>query len=253
MDKSRNPLIVANWKMNNGISDSLKFVASFSSELKVTGRIEVVLCPPFTSLYSTSIAISETHYKLGAQNLHWEDAGAYTGDISSLFLKEIGCSYVIVGHSERRHVFNEPDEWLKKKVVAAQKSEIIPIFCVGEKLEERENKKTWDVIEHQLKAGLSMFERGKTPLAIAYEPVWAIGTGKNATASQAQEVHSQIRDWVGAHFDRALSDEARILYGGSVNPSNSAEIMKQKDIDGFLVGGASLDPKKFADIVRSGF
>lgn len=247
----RIPMMAANWKMNFSISDSLKFITNFSHELKVKGDVDVLLFPSFTALYSVSVAISEMEYKFGAQNIHWEDKGAFTGEVSGTFLKEVGCEYVIIGHSERRHVFNEKDEWLKEKVRAAQRHGIVPILCVGEKLDEREAGRTWEVVERQLKSDLSLYNPKLTELVIAYEPVWAIGTGKNATAAEAQEVHAKIRSWLKTHFDPSLADQIRILYGGSVKGDNSGELIKNEDIDGFLVGGASLDPVQFADIVRS--
>ncbi|MFH1654131.1 MAG: triose-phosphate isomerase [Pseudomonadota bacterium] len=252
-DKNRKPIMAANWKMNNDIAESLKFIAEFNHELKATGDTEVIICPPFTSLYSVGVALSELPYMLGGQNIHWEDNGAFTGEISGLFLKEAGCQFVIIGHSERRNIFHEDDECLKDKVRTAQHNELIPIFCVGEKLDEREASKTWDVIEHQLRIGLSSYSPKLTNLVVAYEPIWAIGTGRTATPEQAEEVHALIREWLSTAFDRELSDKTQILYGGSVKPSNSRDLIKKPNIDGFLVGGASLDSKQFADIVRSSF
>jgi len=248
----RVPFIAGNWKMNMTVGDSLGFVTALSHELKAVGSTEVVLAPPFTALYSTGVALAETEFKLAAQNAHWEDSGAFTGEISPAFLKDVGCDYVILGHSERRHVFGETDEQINKKIKAVIRYDLIPIFCVGEKLDEREAGKTWEVIERQLKNGLSTVSLpNEAPLVVAYEPVWAIGTGKTATPAQAQEIHSMIRGYIAKTYNAVVADNIRILYGGSVKPSNSREIFSQKDIDGGLIGGASLNPQHFAAIVRS--
>lgn len=247
----RRPLIAANWKMNNTVPDALKFVAALESDLKATGSVDVVIAPPFTALYSTGVALSETGIQLGAQNLFWEDVGAYTGEISGAFLVDIGCKYVIVGHSERRQLFGETDETVNKRLKAALRHDLVPIFCVGETLAQREANKTWEVIEGQLKGGLVQLDLGSIDnFVIAYEPVWAIGTGKNATSAEAQEIHALIRKFLSSHYSPEVADKVRILYGGSVKPSNCRELLAQQDIDGALVGGASLDPKHFAAIVR---
>lgn len=245
-------LIVANWKMYQTVAEGLSFLTAFLCELKAVGNREIVLCPPFPSLYSLGVALSETELKLGAQNMHWENSGAFTGEVSAPLLKDVGCQYVILGHSERRQLFAETNEQIQKKLCAAQQAGLSAILCVGETLAEREAEQTWTVIEQQLSKGLAdVHLAGAHELVIAYEPVWAIGTGRNATPEQAQEVHAQIRSWLQKRFGAALAQELRILYGGSVKPENSAELFAKKDIDGGLVGGASLDPKKFADIVRS--
>jgi triosephosphate isomerase len=248
----RRPLIVGNWKMNNTVAEALKFAATLSVELKATGHIDVVIAPPYTALYSLGVALSDTEFGLGAQNIFWEESGAFTGEISGVFLAEVGCKYVIIGHSERRQFFGETDATVNRRVAAAIKCGLIPIMCVGETLGEREAGKTWDVIERQLVGGLLGIDmRATSDLVIAYEPVWAIGTGKTATPAQAGEVHTQIRSYLSKVYGRTIADRIRILYGGSVKPGNSRELMTQNDIDGALVGGASLDVKQFAEIVRS--
>lgn len=248
----RTPCIAGNWKMNMTVGESLGFVTALKNNLKAVGSTDVIIAPPFTSLYSTGVALSETEFKLAGQNMHWEDSGAFTGEVSAPFLKDVGCSYVIIGHSERRLYFSETDETVNKKIKAAMKHELIPIVCVGERLEEREANKTWEVIERQLDGGLKDIDfSGENMPLIAYEPVWAIGTGKTATPAQAEEVHSMIRNFISQKYGNETAGQVRILYGGSVKPSNSKEIMSQKDVDGVLVGGASLNPEHFAAITRS--
>lgn len=248
----RQKLVVANWKMHQSVAEGLSFVTAFLYELKALGDVEVVLCPPATSLYSLGVALSETQIKLGAQNLHWEASGAYTGEVSAELLKDVGCQYVIIGHSERRQYFAETNEIVQKKLQAARDAQLIPIMCVGEKLLEREKQQTWNVIEEQLQVALqSVSFTDPSEIVIAYEPVWAIGTGQNATPEQAQEVHAQIRAWLQKRFGSGFAQNVRILYGGSVKAENAASLFAKKDVDGGLVGGASLDAKKFADIVRA--
>lgn len=246
------PLIIANWKMNFTVADSLKFVTVLTHELKAAGEVEIVIAPPFTSLYSTGVALSETNFKLAAQNIFWEDSGPYTGEIAAPFIKELGCEYVIIGHSERRRIFCETDDNVSKKIVSALRNELSPVMCIGETLEERQAGKTWEVCEHQLKRGLSnIFLKEVHNFVIAYEPVWAIGTGKNATPAEAEEVHQMIRDWISKAYDGVTAERVRILYGGSVKAKTSRDILSQVNVDGALVGGASLDPVEFANIIRS--
>ena len=238
--------------MNFNVSDTLKFITVLAHEVKAADYADVVVIPPFTSLYSAGVALSETPFFLGAQNMHWEDSGAFTGEISGSFLKDIGCKYVLIGHSERRHIFNESDELIAKKIDAAVNYNLSPILCVGENEKQRSDNLTWNVIEDQLKHDLANI----TPthaghLQIAYEPLWAIGTGKIATPDQAEEVHSQIRSYLSREFDGAVAEKTRILYGGSVKASNAKDILSQPNIDGVLVGGASLDPKQFGEIIYS--
>jgi triosephosphate isomerase len=248
----RKPLITANWKMNNTVPESLRFVAAFTAELKTAGGVDVAIAPPFTALYSIGVALAETDFRLAAQNIFWEDSGAYTGEVSGVFLKDVGCTYAIVGHSERRQYFGETDETVSRRLAAALRHDMVPILCVGERLEEREAGRTWEIIERQLAGGLTGIDlRNARDFVIAYEPVWAIGTGRNATPEQAEEVHGLVRKYLREKYGEATADRTRILYGGSVKPSNSRELLTKPDIDGALVGGASLDPKHFAAIVRS--
>lgn len=248
----RKPFIAANWKMNNTVGDALKFVAAFTADLKAVGNVDCVLAPPFTALYAMNEALEGTEIRLAAQNLYWEESGAFTGEIAPRFLADVGCSHVIVGHSERRQLFGETDETVNRRLRAALGNGLVPIFCVGETLEEREANRTWDVIERQLKDGLKGIDIAACEdFVVAYEPVWAIGTGRTATPEQAQEIHAMIRAHLARAYGKDVAAKRRIIYGGSVKPSNSRELMTKDDIDGALVGGASLDPKQFAAIVRS--
>lgn len=203
---------------------------------------DIIICPPYTSLSAVSEIIRNSRFKLGAQNMHWERAGPYTGEISGLFLKSLGCEYVIIGHSERRHIMGETDEMVNKKLKTALEIGLISIFCIGETEKEREQGKTEEVIRHQLKEGLKDIESKVHKIIFAYEPVWAIGTGKTATPEQASEVHRFIR----AQFNKQVT----ILYGGSVNAGNIDSLMSENEIDGVLVGGASLKPEDFARIIK---
>lgn len=249
----RRAIIAGNWKMNNSVSDALKLVASIEHHLKVfPNNVDVVVMPPFTALYSVGISLSGTNILLGAQDIFWEDSGAYTGEVSGAFLKDVGCRFVIVGHSERRKFFGETNEIINKKLLAALRNELTPIVCIGETLEEREAGDEKEVVERQLKEGLKgLHMRDAEEIVIAYEPVWAIGTGKTATPDVAQEMHYYIRNLIEKMFDAPTAGKVRILYGGSVKPGNSAELLTQKDIDGALVGAASLKGADFADIVRA--
>lgn len=246
----RIPLLIANWKMNHSVADALHFAMRWEKEANAAADREVVICPPFTSLYSLSIAFSEMKgLKLGAQNCHFEQNGAFTGEISPLFLKEIQCAYVLLGHSERRHIFLETDEFISQKFKAVLGHQMIPVLCVGETEAERDKDQTFKVIERQLASCLKG-DAGESEFVVAYEPVWAIGTGKNATSDQAQEVHAFIRDWLKTHLSRDRAARTRILYGGSVKGENIGGFMGQPDIDGALVGGASLKVDSFAKIVN---
>jgi triosephosphate isomerase (TIM) len=249
---SHEKLIVGNWKMNGTISETLKQVTALQKKLGKTEGIDVVLAPPFTALYSASIALQDSSIKLAGQNVHWEADGAYTGEIAPLFLKDCGCTYVIIGHSERRRFFHETDDQLNKKVLAALSNDLIPIFCIGESLEEREAGHTFECLEAQLKFGLKdLHVHDFEEFAIAYEPVWAIGTGENATPSQIQEVHSWVRDAVTKMLDAPTSNKMSLLYGGSVKPNNAQDILAVDEVDGLLVGGASLNAEDFIAIIRS--
>lgn len=246
----RKPLIIANWKMNHGVEDSIKFMAGFTKK-KLPENVDVVICPPFTSLYTMGITLSEIKaVALGAQNCHAEASGAFTGEISANFLEEIECKYVLIGHSERRHIFNETDEFLQKKLIHVLHTSLIAVLCVGETESERDSGKTFDIIRKQLNVLTMEHTDELSRLVIAYEPVWAIGTGKTATPAQAQEVHHFIRKWVQEKFGLARAQELRLLYGGSAKPDNTRELMSQEDIDGLLVGGASLKADSFCDIIH---
>lgn len=248
----RRPLIAANWKMNNTVPEALKFVAAFITELKAAGSVDVVIAPPYTALYSAGVALAETEFKLAAQDIFWEDNGAFTGEIAGGFLKDVGCQYAIIGHSERRQFFGETNETVNKRILAALRHDLVPIMCVGELLADRDAGRTWNVVETQLKGGLKGIDLAACEeFVIAYEPVWAIGTGRTATPDEAEEVHASIRKYLSTAHGAAVADKIRIIYGGSVKPSNSRELMSKENIDGALVGGASLDPKQFAGIVRN--
>jgi triosephosphate isomerase len=247
----RKPFIVGNWKMHSTVEETIKLITALKNLLVDAQHIEVAVAPPFTALYSADIAMTNTNLRLAAQNLFWEDEGAYTGEISGKFIKEVGCQYVLIGHSERRAIFNESDEMVNSKIQAALKNELIPIVCVGEHLAERESGETMDVIERQLKGAFHEIAiHDFDSLTLAYEPVWAIGTGKVATPGQAGEVHQYIRTWLKKYFDAPTANKIRIIYGGSVKPGNAGDLMKEQHVDGLLVGGASLDAEGFARIVK---
>lgn len=252
MDKdARKPLIVGNWKMHGTLGETIKLLTALKYQLIDQQHIEVVVAPPFTSLYSASVALSETHVGLAGQNLYWEDEGAFTGEVSGRFLKEVGCRYVIVGHSERRKLFGETNETVASKLQAALKNELIPIVCVGENESQRDKGEHVATVERQLSGAFSELTlHDFDQLVVAYEPVWAIGTGKTATAQQAGEMHQVIRDWLRKFFDAPTANRIRILYGGSVKPENAAELMAEHHVDGLLVGGASLKADSFTKIVK---
>jgi len=247
----RTPLIAGNWKMNKTINEAVALVSGIKKLAKEPEGLEIVVCPPFTALSAVFSAIGESSIMLGAQDMSWEKEGAFTGEISPIMLKDCGCDYVIIGHSERRQLFGETDENVNRKIKTALGVGLIPIVCVGETLAEREAAKTMEVIERQLAGGLAGLDDGNLAgLVIAYEPVWAIGTGKTATPAQAQEVHKFIRDWAAKKFSNNSADALRILYGGSVNQANTKDLISQQDIDGALVGGASLKAESFAEIIK---
>jgi len=248
----RKPFIAGNWKMNKTSKEAVELVNSFKRELIDFEEADIAVCPPYIALADVSDLLVDSSIKLGAQNLYWEEKGAFTGEISPLMLKDIGCDFVIIGHSERRKYFSETDENVNKRIKAALGVGLLPIFCIGETLEEREDQKTIDVVKNQLQGGLrDIGDDDLSKITIAYEPVWAIGTGKTATPQQAQEIHSFIRGWLGENYSQALSENIRILYGGSVKPSNVGELMQGQDIDGSLVGGASLESESFTQIVKN--
>ncbi|MCG8515388.1 MAG: triose-phosphate isomerase [Halanaerobiales bacterium] len=246
----RKPLIAGNWKMNKTLEQAEELVQDLIQRLQGIDQVEIAICPPAVNLAGISNLVKDTNLRLGAQNMYWEESGAYTGEISAPMLKTVGVNYVIIGHSERREYFAETDQEVNRKVKAAFKAALRPIVCVGETLAEREQGQTRDKVREQVKAGLA----GLTPeqlveLVIAYEPIWAIGTGKTASAEEANQVIAYIRRIVRSGFG-ASADLMRIQYGGSVKPDNIVELMTQPEIDGALVGGASLDPDSFTSIVR---
>ena len=235
--------------MNKTVPEALSLVKELKERVSDVSDRDILVCPPFTSLFAVFKEIEGSNVLLGGQNMFYEERGAFTGEISPLMLKDVGCSYVILGHSERRHIFGEDDELINKKVVSAVRHGLIPILCVGELLEERERGETEKVVERQLKRGLAGLT-SSDDFVVAYEPVWAIGTGKTATPEQAQEVHEFIRGVLSELFGREKADEVRVLYGGSVKPENAKGLISMPDIDGALVGGASLNAESFSKIVK---
>ncbi len=248
----RKILIAGNWKMYKTVSEALALVEGLKEKVMDVKDIEIVVAPPFTSLTMVSKAIQSSNIDLAAQNLFYEKEGAYTGEVSGEMIKDAGCKYVIVGHSERREYFGDTDETVNKKIHAALIAGLSVMFCLGESLQERESEKTFEVVERQVKAGLTgCGEKEMENIVIAYEPIWAIGTGKTATPDQANEVHSYIRNLLSKNIHTETASRTRILYGGSVKPSNARELMGQDDIDGALVGGASLTADSFAEIISA--
>jgi len=251
--KSRLPMIAGNWKMNLTLAEAVQLVKAIADSIKGPDGVEVLVAPPFTALPRVKETIGKAPILLAGQNMHWEAQGAFTGEVSAAMLTDAGCTHVILGHSERRTLFGETDEVIDRKTAAAVKKGLVPIVCIGETLEEREKGLTFQTIERQLNLSLKSFREGKKiPLTtvLAYEPVWAIGTGRTATPEQAQEVHQFIRQWLKAQFGEQPAEAIRILYGGSVKPDNVRELMSKPDIDGALVGGASLKPESFLPIVH---
>lgn len=246
------PLIVGNWKMHGTVGETLKRITAIQRKLGDKVDAEIVIAPPFTSLYSAGVALQELPIKLAAQNAHWETEGAYTGEISANFLKDADCDYVIIGHSERRHLFKEDDEMLNRKILTVLAADLLPIFCVGETEEQREAGKTFSRLEEQLSIGLNdLHMHDLEKFCIAYEPVWAIGTGKTAKVQQVAEVHDWIRNHLAKHFDAPTANNIRLLYGGSVKEKNAKELFQVDNVDGLLVGGASLDPEEFVGIINA--
>ncbi|GIM31517.1 triose-phosphate isomerase [Paraclostridium bifermentans] len=246
----RKPIIAGNWKMHKTIAEAVEFVNEIKGKVNNTD-VEAVICAPFTLLKDLKEATKGTPIKIGAQNMHYADNGAFTGEISAPMLKELDIDYVVLGHSERRQYFNETNETVNKKVLKALESGIDPILCIGETLEEREADKTKDVCKVQTEKALeNVTAEDMKKVVIAYEPIWAIGTGKTATAEQANDVIAYVREVVKGLYGEEISEEVRIQYGGSVKPSNVSEIMNQTDIDGALVGGASLQPADFTELVN---
>lgn len=246
----RKPIIAGNWKMNLSIKEAMKFVEDVKNDVS-KGDVEPVIAAPFTFLKDLKEAVKSTNIKIAAQNMHFKDSGAFTGEVSAPMLKEIGVDYCVIGHSERRQYFAETDETINKKLHQAFKYDIVPILCVGETLEEREQDKTSDVVKSQVVADIKDLSADLvSKLVIAYEPIWAIGTGKTATSDQANEVISYIRSVIKEIYNEQVSENIRIQYGGSVKPENVEEIMGKSDIDGALVGGASLKASDFIKLVN---
>lgn len=248
----RKNVIAGNWKMNNDLKESEKLIVELKNLLQnEKPNCDVIVCPPFTSLLEATKLLKGSQIKLGAQNMHFEENGAFTGEISASMLKSVGCEYVILGHSERRAIFGESNEMINKKIKKALSAGLKPIFCVGELLEERENGTTNDVVKRQILKGLDgISAEDMKNMIVAYEPVWAIGTGKTASPAQAQEVHEFIRDLIEIDYSLEVANELTIQYGGSVKPDNAKELLSQKDIDGALVGGACLKADSFMGIIK---
>jgi triosephosphate isomerase len=246
----RIPFIAANWKMFKTVQESVVFAKEFRSMVKDLTDVEVVIAPPATALHAVAEAVRNSPIGVAGQNLHWEREGAFTGEVSAGMLKEAGAEYVIIGHSERRRMFHETDEAVNRKLVAAMGAQLTAIVCIGETLEEREKNETLAVLDRQIKTGLDGLTGDQVgALVIAYEPVWAIGTGRNATPQQAGEAHAHIRSRVRQWFGAPAADHCHVIYGGSVKPDNIHDLVLLPDVDGALVGGASLDVKGFFDIV----
>ena len=249
-------LIVANWKMNKTVHEAVALAKELKELLKNEKHAEIAVCPAFTALQSVSEELKQSNIKLGAQNMHFENSGAYTGEISPIMLKEMGCKYVILGHSERREFFIENDSFINKKVIAALNNGLSPILCVGENLEQKKSNKTNEVIESQLRNCLKGVNKDDMlNISIAYEPVWAISRGnpshKAATKEDAEQGHKFIRDVLGSIFDEKTAKNTRIIYGGSMKPENAKELLSMPNIDGGLIGNASLNANSFAEIVKN--
>lgn len=246
----RKPLIAGNWKMYKTVAEAVK-TASELVQCTAGVDVDVMIAPPYTALAPVAEVVKGTNVALGSQNLFWKNEGAYTGEISPAMLSDIGCQYAIIGHSERRQFFGDTDETVNAKIRAALEYQLIPVFCVGETVTQREAGETFSVLDKQVTKGLEGFpSETLLRLVIAYEPVWAIGTGKTATTGQVQEVHAFLRSLVEKHFDNLLAKTVKILYGGSVKPDNVTEIMNMPDVDGALVGGASLSAEVFSSIIH---
>jgi triosephosphate isomerase (TIM) len=252
-ENMRRPVIAGNWKLYKTSKEAVDLITKLIPEVKNNRSVDIIVAPVFTSLTNVNTAISGSNIMLAAQDCFWEDEGAFTGEVSTKMLLDAGCSHVIIGHSERRQFFGETDETVNKKIKAALQTNLTILFCVGETLAEREAGKTFKVLRNQVAAGLTgITKKQLLNIIVAYEPVWAIGTGKTATDEQAQEAHAFIRSLVAELYDKTTSNKIRILYGGSVKPENIKGLMSQQDIDGALVGGASLKAESFAAIVNFG-
>jgi triosephosphate isomerase len=246
----RIPLIAGNWKMFKTVAETVEFVKRFRVLVKDLGGVEIVLAPPFTAIHAAAEAARNSHVAIAAQDLHWEREGAFTGEVSASMIREAGAEYSIVGHSERRTLFGESDAAVSRKVTAALAAGLHPIVCIGETLDEREREETFAVLDRQIRGGLDAVDSDQVGrLVIAYEPVWAIGTGRNATPEQAAEAHGHIRTRLRQWFGAPVAERCQIIYGGSVKPDNIRDLMAHADVDGALVGGASLDAAGFVQIV----
>lgn len=251
MTTLKKPVIAGNWKMYKTIAEARELAMAVARDFSGASQASLILIPPFTAIQEVKKTVSGTEIKVGAQDVFWEEKGAFTGEISPLQLREAGCDFVVVGHSERRQYFGETDETVRKKTLAALTHDLTPIVCIGETLEERESGQTLSRIQSQLESSVfSLDQANFSPVILAYEPIWAIGTGRNATPEQAQEVHSYIRSLIASRYGKTLADYAIILYGGSVKPNNAFSLSVEKDVDGFLVGGASLEAESFLAIAR---
>ena len=249
----RKKIIAGNWKMNNGIHETVNLISDLKKEMNGKNiEADVIICPPFTSLETASTLLKDSSIKLGAQNMYFEESGAFTGEVSASMLKSVGCEFVILGHSERRTIFGESDQVINKKIKTAIKFGLKPIFCIGETLEEREKGITFKVVETQVQNGLKdLTESDLSYLIIAYEPVWAIGTGRNATPDQAQDVHQFIRGLISKLYSSNFARQLVIQYGGSVKADNAKDLLSKQDIDGALVGGACLKADSFVKIITA--
>jgi len=248
----RIPLIAGNWKMFKSVDEAVKFVKEFRGRVKDIEDVELVLAPPFTAIHAAAEAARNSNVAIAGQDVYWEAQGAFTGEVSAPMLREAGAEYAIVGHSERRTLFGETDATVNRKAMAAFAADLTPIVCIGETLEERERGETFAVLDRQLVRGLDgLTDAQVQQLVVAYEPVWAIGTGRNATPAQAAEAHAHIRRHLRTRFGPDAAALCRVIYGGSVKPANAAELLGQEDVDGALVGGASLDLEGFVQIVTS--
>src|SRR5262252_3686433 len=246
----RTPFIAGNWKMFKTVRQTVAFVTDLRAAVTDIAGVEIVVAPPFTAVHAAADALRDSNVGVSAQDLYWEKEGAFTGEVSAEMIKEAGAQYAIIGHSERRRLFGETDVMVNRKVTAAMVNGLTPIMCIGETLDERERNETLAILDRQLKGGFEGVQAERLPsIVIAYEPVWAIGTGRNATAAQAQEAHAHIRTRLRQWFGGDAADRCRVLYGGSVKPDNIRELIAEPDVDGALVGGASLEVKSFAEIV----
>jgi triosephosphate isomerase len=245
---SRRSLIAANWKMNHTVATATEFTVPLRAALPRLSKVDLAIFPSFFCVHPLALALAGTPVAVGAQDMHWEESGAFTGEVSGTMLRDAGATMVIIGHSERRHVIGESDEWVARKLAAALRDGLTPILCVGELLSERDAGQEKSVVEKQLATAFhGMAAEVAAGVVIAYEPVWAIGTGRTASREDAESMHQSVRAWLAGHYG-AIADEVRILYGGSVKPDNAAGLIDQDNVDGFLIGGASLDPASYIAI-----